>query len=76
MLKCKEITRLTSDYIDQNLGWRDSFSIKMHLLMCKSCQRFMENLKATIQVARNLNQPPLSSEDAKPIIDNSIHPHK
>ena len=76
MLKCKEITDLASDYIDKNLDWKNRFSMKMHLFLCKHCSRFMQNFKTTIQVASNIEQQPLSPEEAKSVIDDSIKPQK
>lgn len=38
MLKCSELARIASDYIDGELGTRRNLSVKTHLMMCKHCR--------------------------------------
>ena len=47
MLKCSELARIASDYIDGELGTRRNLSVKTHLMMCKHCRTFIGNLRAS-----------------------------
>jgi hypothetical protein len=50
MLNCKETTQLISQSLDRDLSWKERFSLKYHLLICKNCKRFGQQLQ-TIYVA-------------------------
>ncbi len=50
MLSCQKMSELSSQYLDKNLPFRQRMQIKMHLLMCKHCRRFMDQLATTIKV--------------------------
>jgi hypothetical protein len=44
MMSCKEATQLISRSLDTNLpGWK-RFGLKIHLLMCRFCSRFENQL--------------------------------
>ncbi|HEY0891786.1 MAG TPA: hypothetical protein VGE32_01945 [Cellvibrio sp.] len=67
MLSCKQVATVASDYLDKNtpLKWQ----IRLHLLMCANCRRFVRHLKITQQVGANitLNE---SAEDAEAVWKN------
>ncbi|MCP4293820.1 MAG: hypothetical protein GY780_18475 [bacterium] len=46
MLKCNQVTKIvaTDDY--RELGVLKKMEFKMHLLMCKHCQRYFSQLKS------------------------------
>ncbi len=44
MLTCKEVTRIVSDSMDRKLPIRQRMAVKMHLLMCKFCSRYSQQL--------------------------------
>ena len=70
MLKCKEVANLASDYLDKNLSWKDSFSLKMHIMMCKHCNRFIHHLRLTIDFAQGMKGDLTSPDDVKHVLDN------
>ncbi|MCG8523524.1 MAG: zf-HC2 domain-containing protein [Pseudomonadales bacterium] len=47
MLKCSELARIASDYIDGELDTRRNLSVKTHLMMCRHCRTFIGNLRAS-----------------------------
>ena len=49
MLSCKEVAEKASAYIDNELPLKTRLSIRMHLFMCYKCQRYIQQLKTTIQ---------------------------
>ena len=52
MIKCKEVSQLVSRSLDKNLSFRERFALKFHLLICKYCARFSQQL-GKINVAIN-----------------------
>ena len=54
MLSCKQVATVASDYLDNNtpLKWQ----IRLHLLMCANCRRFVRHLKITQQVSAGLTK--------------------
>lgn len=50
MLTCKQVTQLASDYLDKNTNATLNWQMRLHLLGCKCCRRFMRHLKITTQV--------------------------
>lgn len=50
MLSCKQVATLASDYLDKNTNQRLHWKVRMHLLMCSHCRRFIKHLKITKQL--------------------------
>jgi len=67
MLNCKQVATLASDYLDNEtpLKWQ----IRLHLLMCANCRRFIRHLKITQEVSARMviNEP---TEDAETVWKN------
>jgi predicted anti-sigma-YlaC factor YlaD len=61
MLKCQEVTGRASDYIDGDLNILSRFRIRLHLLTCRHCRRFMRQMQATIDLLGS------SMEDKSPV---------
>lgn len=59
MLSCKHIVDLGTDYLDQELGFWKKTEMKMHLMICRHCRRYMKQLKLTIAMLSRwqLKQP-------------------
>lgn len=61
MLTCRDVTSLSSDYLDGELPLRRRISVRMHLALCRHCRAFMGNLQHTIALTRRVaNEPPAS----------------
>lgn len=52
MLMCRGLAEIASDYIDGELTGRQNLSVKMHLMMCKSCRTFIGNLRASTDLMK------------------------
>jgi hypothetical protein len=52
MLSCKQVAAVASDYLDNNtpLKWQ----IRLHLLMCANCRRFVRHLKITRDISAKI----------------------
>jgi predicted anti-sigma-YlaC factor YlaD len=54
MLSCKQVATLASEYLDQQTDTGLNWKIRMHLLMCSHCRRFIRHLKITNKVSREV----------------------
>ena len=68
MLKCNEVVRLASDYLDKDLGWKDSLSVKIHIIICKKCRRFIRHLSTTIKIVQNMKRELTKSAEVEHIV--------
>jgi hypothetical protein len=54
MLKCKDVAHLASDYLDKNIDGTLTLRIRLHLILCANCRRFVRHLRITNTVAAGL----------------------
>ena len=50
MLSCKKASQIISQSLDRPLTMREHFALKLHLLICKYCKRFSQQVQ-TLRVA-------------------------
>ena len=61
MISCKEISETASDIIDgeysgkHNSLWQ-KMQLRFHLIMCKHCRRYMQQLKLSIGIAQKAGE--------------------
>ena len=54
MLRCSEVTRLHASGEIQGASWRRRIAVRLHLLMCRGCRRYIKELAAIGAAARHL----------------------
>jgi hypothetical protein len=47
MLNCREATALVLQGEDRRLGWPERLRLRLHLLVCKACTRFVGQVALT-----------------------------
>jgi predicted anti-sigma-YlaC factor YlaD len=47
LLTCQQVATLASDYLDQQADGKLTFKIRVHLMMCANCRRFVKHLQLT-----------------------------
>ncbi|WP_395816814.1 anti-sigma factor family protein [Devosia sp.] len=52
MLTCKELSERATDYLENALSPAQRAGIKMHLLMCKHCQAYVDQLAKTVKLLK------------------------
>jgi len=61
MLNCKTLAQHhASDYLDQQLPIRQHLGVRVHLMLCKNCRRFIDQLRLVRNVLRH--RPPALAE--------------
>jgi hypothetical protein len=58
MLTCKAVADLASKALDTRLGWRERLGMRMHLLLCRMCPRYIEQLRFLHKVVGMLDAHP------------------
>ena len=48
MPNCRDVTDRTSDFIDGELDFVSRVKIRLHLLYCRQCRRFVRQMRATV----------------------------
>jgi len=65
MLKCKEIVELVSNSFETSIPWPKRWQMKLHLLMCKTCDQYYKQLlfiqKAAAKMDSHFKNASLSS---------------
>ena len=62
-MECKDIRKLLSPFIDNELGAQDTFTVAEHLDECAPCQREMEALRRFDERLRVAGHAPLEGID-------------
>ena len=55
MLSCKDVTRLVSESMDRTLPPGKRLGVRLHLLVCRFCERYRRQLLLLREVARHLS---------------------
>lgn len=82
MFRCQDVSRKLSQSMDMDLPWLQRAAIRFHLMMCRYCTRFHDQLR----LLRKLSRHPESglptaetgeslSQDAKQRIQDLIRQH-
>ncbi|GEM_PF-1787892 len=57
MQTCREVCEQAHDYVDGNQSLLSRAKIGLHLLMCRNCTAFMDQVRKTRSLIRNDAQP-------------------
>jgi hypothetical protein len=60
---CKEVTKLASEAMERSLSLRRRIALKLHLLTCSLCMRYVQQLQTMREVA---HQHTAKMETTKP----------
>lgn len=56
MLSCHEVSRLVSESLDRKLPFRQRLGVRLHLMMCRLCSRFLKQMKFLREAAHRLGE--------------------
>ncbi len=62
MLSCKDASQIISQSLDRQLTMRERFALNLHLLICKYCKQFSQQLHA-IRTALKLASSAIENDD-------------
>ncbi len=64
MLTCREVAEKASAMVDGELDLRERIAIRLHLLMCANCRRFVRQFKTLVDSLALRSEP--GSQSASP----------
>ena len=69
MITCKDVCDNATDFLEGPTTFLERANLRLHLLMCKHCRRFIRQFRTTVAVTRHLGdkEPPSDEE-----IDNLL----
>lgn len=68
MLSCKNVAHLASDYLDKNMSGALPWKVRLHLVACRCCRKFVKHLQITKQVVPQFVDNKLTTADAETIL--------
>jgi len=79
MLKCREVPAEAELLLAGDLGWRRRMALRMHLLLCVHCRRYVRQLRLLLSSVPFMHGP-ASDEEVKKVIsrvrcDSEDHQH-
>ncbi len=58
MLTCRQVAENADRYLGADLPWRTRLQMRLHLMMCRHCRRYVDQIARTIAMLRALPAPP------------------
>jgi anti-sigma factor RsiW len=65
-MTCQHAIDLLDDYVDESLGPRDRWRLRLHLWCCRNCRRYLSSYKTTVHVAKQAFADQNNSAHAEP----------
>ena len=64
MPTCRDMTELSTDYLENTLGWRRRLGVRWHLALCSMCRAYYDQLAKTLHLLRlrPLGAPDVATE--------------
>ena len=56
MLNCKEVSQLASEALDRKLTLKERIGLRFHLMRCKLCTRYVQQLKFMHQACSGMDE--------------------
>jgi anti-sigma factor RsiW len=74
VLVCRDISEMTTDYLDDALPWGKRLAMRLHLSICGMCRRHLEQVRQTMALLRLLPRPPVAEMVEDTIIARAAEP--
>ena len=72
MLICRDVTELTTDYLEGSLPLRRRLAMRWHLALCSFCRRHLRQVRATVGLLHRIPEPVLAPEAADDVLRRVI----
>jgi Putative zinc-finger len=67
-LTCRELTELVTVYLERALPGRERIRVEQHLIVCTACSRFVEQMRATIDLTGAVELDELGPESRRALL--------
>lgn len=62
MLNCREVVSSADALVDHELSWRRRWQLRLHLLLCQHCRRYMRNFRRLLRAVPFMHRPASEEE--------------
>ncbi|NPU91063.1 MAG: hypothetical protein HPY82_04050 [Gammaproteobacteria bacterium] len=69
MLRCRDVAREASNFVDGPVTWQHRLALWLHLFYCVHCRRFMRHLKILRRFNGQRPQPPADPATVNRVMD-------
>jgi hypothetical protein len=73
MLTCRDVTEMTTDYLERALPLHRRMGMRMHLACCSFCRRHLLQVRAAIALLGRLPPLPLSPQREEELVEAILH---
>ena len=74
MLKCRDVVNTADQLLDGDMNHRQLLAIKMHLLMCSHCRRYVRQLRTLLRAIPFMYKKASDTEVSK--VMEHVHSHR
>jgi predicted anti-sigma-YlaC factor YlaD len=64
-LDCIDVVELVSDYLDGAGSAEERVALEQHFLICGGCMRYVDQVRATVEAARETKEPAEPPEELR-----------
>jgi len=68
-MPCQELVEVITSYLDGTLGRRDRRRFEAHLRECDACERYLEQMRETLDLLGTVSVDTLSPEAQSTLLD-------
>jgi anti-sigma factor RsiW len=68
-MPCQQVVELVTSYLDGSIGWRDRRRFEKHLRGCDACDRYLEQMRETLDLLGTIPVDALSAEAQSALFD-------
>lgn len=61
-ITCREVVELVSDYLEDALPAEERARFEMHLVYCRGCDSYLEQMRETLRLMGHLSEDALDGE--------------
>jgi len=72
-LTCRDVSEMTTDYLDHALPVSRRLGMRFHLAICSFCRRHLKQMRATITLLRKLPPVRLTQLQEDALINQILH---
>ncbi len=74
MLKCRDVPAQVGEHLDGRLNWRRACALRLHLLICAVCRRFVRQYRLADATAQAAIDRPASDHDVEAVLQRIRQP--
>ena len=68
-MPCQRVVEVITSYLEGSLGWRDRRRFEQHLRGCDACERYLEQMRQTLDLLGTVPLDTLSPEAQATLLD-------